>query len=152
MATLDRAAIQNLLPHRDPFLFVDEVTDGGESNGNPWLQTRWHVPADMPVFEGHFPGNPILPGVLIQEHCFQSGAILIYESENRTGLAGGIPVLTKVEEARFKRMVRPGQTLTTRVELTDSLANARYLTAKVTSEEGLVTRLRCVLAVAEESS
>ncbi|HPF13897.1 MAG: beta-hydroxyacyl-ACP dehydratase [Planctomycetes bacterium] len=149
--TLDLAAIQELLPHRAPFLFVDQVLASGEAGGKPWLETRWFVDPDMDVFRGHFPGNPILPGVLIQEHCFQSGALLIYTSEGFHGLAGGIPVLTKVEDARFRRMVRPGMTLTTRVEQTERLANARYLQAKVHCEGALVARLQCVLAVAEDA-
>ncbi len=150
MLTLDRTAIEKLLPHRDPFLFVDEViASGTDDDGNAWLETRWTVDPEMDVFRGHYPGNPILPGVLIQEHTFQSGALLIYTQENREGMTGGMPVLTKVEDARFRRMVKPGMQLTTRVELYDSLSNARYLRAKVTGPEGLVARLSCVLALAE---
>jgi 3-hydroxyacyl-[acyl-carrier-protein] dehydratase len=150
MQTLDRQAIEALLPHRDPFLFVDEVTASGTTDkGLAWLETRWTVDPAMDVFRGHYPGNPILPGVLIQEHTFQSGALLIYTTEERRGLTGGMPVLTKVEDARFRRMVLPGMRLTTRVELTDSLANARYLKAKVQGPEGLVASLSCVLALAD---
>lgn len=150
MLTLDRQGIENLLPHRDPFLFVDEVTGSGvDDKGIAWLETSWTVKEDMDVFRGHYPGNPILPGVLIQEHTFQSGALLIYTTENREGLTGGMPVLTKVEDARFRRMVKPGMTLTTKVELTETLSNARYIRAKVTGPEGLVARLNCVLALAE---
>ncbi|MEZ6018562.1 MAG: hypothetical protein R3F17_00220 [Planctomycetota bacterium] len=90
--------------------------------------------------------------MLIQEHTFQCGALLIYQSEGLTSLGGGLPVLSRVEDARFKHMVAPGTTLCTRVELTERLANARYLKAKVTTQDGkLVARLACVLAIAEES-
>lgn len=150
MLQLDRQGIEKLLPHRDPFLFVDEVTGSGiDDKGIAWLETTWTAQPDMDVFRGHYPGNPILPGVLIQEHIFQSGALLIYSTENREGLTGGMPVLTKVEDARFRRMVKPGMQLTTRVELTETLSNARYIRAKVTGPEGLVARLTCVLALAE---
>ncbi|MBL4771539.1 MAG: beta-hydroxyacyl-ACP dehydratase [Planctomycetes bacterium] len=150
MLQLDRQGIEKLLPHRDPFLFVDQVTGSGtDDKGIAWLETQWTAQPDMDVFRGHYPGNPILPGVLIQEHIFQSGALLIYTTENREGLTGGMPVLTKVEDARFRRMVKPGMQLTTRVELTESLSNARYIRAKVTGPEGLVARLTCVLALAD---
>ncbi|MCA9001918.1 MAG: beta-hydroxyacyl-ACP dehydratase [Planctomycetes bacterium] len=150
MLTLDRSAIKALLPHRDPFLFVDEVTASGTTDaGHPWLETAWTVNPEMHVFRGHYPGNPILPGVLIQEHTFQSGALLIYTTEERKGMSGGMPVLTKVEDARFRRMVLPGMRLTTRVELTETLSNARYLKAKVQGPDGLVASLSCVLALAE---
>lgn len=152
MATLDERAIQGMLPHRDPFLFVDAVLAYDLDGEAPWIETRWHVRPDMEVFRGHFPGQPVLPGVLIQEHCFQSGALLIYLQDELQGMAGGTPVLTKVEDARFRRMVAPDTTLTTRVELTDRLANARYLKASVRSEDGQVARLRCALALAEPNS
>ncbi len=152
MATLDEQAILKMLPHRDPFLFVDQVLAYDLEAESPWVETQWHVKPDMDVFRGHFPGQPVLPGVLIQEHCFQSGALLIYLQDDLQGMAGGTPVLTKVEEARFRRMVTPGATLTTRVELVDRLANARYLKATVRSAEGQVARLRCALALAETSA
>jgi 3-hydroxyacyl-[acyl-carrier-protein] dehydratase len=141
----ERAAIEALLPHRDPFLLVDRIADRGED----WIETEWHVAEDLDVFRGHYPGNPILPGVLISEHCFQSAALLL---GNRTGdeAARGVPVLTRIEDARFRRMVRPGQTLRTRVQQTDQLANACWFTAQVASDEGKVARLRFILALAEE--
>ena len=141
----ERAAIEALLPHRDPFLLVDRIADRGED----WIETEWHVAEDLDVFRGHYPGNPVLPGVLISEHCFQSAALLL---GNRTGdeAARGVPVLTRIEDARFRRMVRPGQTLRTRVQQTDQLANACWFTAQVASDEGKVARLRFVLALAEE--
>ncbi len=133
------------LPHRDPFLLVDAITEQGED----WIETEWHVPEDMDVFRGHYPGNPVLPGVLISEHCFQSAALLVGQLTGPDA-APGIPVLTRIEDARFRRLVRPGQTLHTKVQQTESLANARWFIAKVTIPEGKVARLQFVLALAEE--
>lgn len=143
-SSTERAAIEALLPHRDPFLLVDRIADRGDD----WIETEWHVAEDLDVFRGHYPGNPVLPGVLISEHCFQSAALLV---GNLTGedAASGVPVLTRIEDARFRRMVRPGHNLHTRVEQTDRLANACWFTAQVTSEEGKVARLAFVLAMAD---
>jgi 3-hydroxyacyl-[acyl-carrier-protein] dehydratase len=143
-SSTERAAIEALLPHREPFLLVDRITDRGDD----WIETEWHVAEDLDVFRGHYPGNPVLPGVLISEHCFQSAALLV---GNLTGeeATPGVPVLTRIEDARFRRMVRPGHTLRTRVQQTDRLANACWFTAQVTSEEGKVARLAFVLALAE---
>ena len=69
--------ILELLPHRDPFLLVDSISERGEG----WIETEWHVAEDMDVFRGHYPGNPVLPGVLISEHCFQSAALLIFSTD-----------------------------------------------------------------------
>ena len=150
MQSLDEAAIQRMLPHRAPFLFVDEVIGHDAHAETPWIETRWLVQPDMDVFRGHFPGQPILPGVLIQEHCFQSAALLIFLQDNLQGMAGGLPVLTNVDDARFRRMVTPGTELITNVELTERLANARYLKASVRSDAGQVARLRCALALAKD--
>jgi 3-hydroxyacyl-[acyl-carrier-protein] dehydratase len=140
-----RLAVLAAIPHREPFLFVDGVIERDESS----LSARWHVPPDGAWFRGHYPGSPVLPGVLIQEHCFQSAAILV--SELRGGLASerGIPVLARVENARFKRLVRPGETLVTRVELRETLGPAWYLSAHVRCDDATVLRIRFVLTSGE---
>ncbi len=142
-----RSEVEALLPHRDPFLLVDAIVE----RGTDWIETSWHVDEGMDVFRGHYPGNPVLPGVLISEHCFQSAALLVGAGDAK-GMAQTVPVLTRIEDARFRRMVRPGQTLRTKVQQTDALANASWFTASVTSEDGKVARLRFVLALAEESN
>jgi 3-hydroxyacyl-[acyl-carrier-protein] dehydratase len=141
---IDRKGIEALLPHRPPFLFVDRVIahEGDE------LVAEWDVPRDLPAFTGHFPGEPVLPGVLISEFTFQAGAILIYATSQDDKASPGIPVLTRIVDARFKKIVRPGETLRAEVRITERLGMARYVSAKVASNGKLVARLDCVLAVA----
>lgn len=142
----DLARIEALLPHRAPFLFVDRVVEEGPGI----LTAEWHVPADLFAFAGHFPGNPVLPGVLLSEHCFQTGALLIY-SDAADRAAPGVPVLVKIEHARFRRIVRPNTLLRTTVKLESKLAQARLCSAKVETADGaLVARLTFTLAIAAE--
>lgn len=143
-ALIDRAGIEALLPHRPPFLFVDRVV----AHDGDTLVAEWDVPADLPAFAGHFPGEPVLPGVLISEFAFQAGAVLIYLTSAEDKASEGLPVLTRIQDARFKHIVRPGETLRVELRLTERLGMARYVTAKVTSAGKLVARLECVLAVA----
>lgn len=134
------------LPHRPPFLFVERIVE--EEDGR--IVSEWNVPEDLFCFEGHYPGNPVLPGVLIQEHAFQTGALMIYGGSDSKDEAG-TPVLTKVESARFRRIVRPGAKLTTEVNLIERLANARVCSGIVRSEGNVIARLAFVLALAEEA-
>ena len=139
----ERAEIEALLPHRDPFLLVDRIVERGDDQ----LSTEWHVREDLEVFRGHYPGNPLLPGVMIAEHALQSGALLIYLGSDSKDDAG-TPVLTRIEDARYKRMVRPGDTLATTVKLEEQLSTARFCSAVVRCEGEVVARLKFTLALA----
>jgi 3-hydroxyacyl-[acyl-carrier-protein] dehydratase len=138
-----RAAIERTIPHREPFLFVDRVVERGERR----LVTEWDVRADAPFLRGHYPGRPIVPGVLICESVFQTGAILCALDAGEHA-ASGVPVLTKIGDARFKKPVAPGETLRIDVTLDERVGPARYMTGKVTSAGASVLRVEFVVASA----
>ena len=100
-----------VLPHRPPFLFVDEVTalsPGVSATG------LWNLTGDEWFFAGHFPGRPTLPGVLMCEAIAQVGAIALLTDER---FAGKLPLFGGLDSARFRRQVGPGDTLELHVEL-----------------------------------
>ncbi|MDH3265456.1 MAG: 3-hydroxyacyl-ACP dehydratase FabZ [Gammaproteobacteria bacterium] len=99
--------IKELLPHREPFLLIDEVID---CVPNKSVTAAKNVRADEAHFAGHFPGNPIMPGVLIVEAMAQAGGILSHIS-NGDIEPKPLYVLARVEEARFRRQVVPGERL-----------------------------------------
>ncbi|HXY17272.1 MAG TPA: 3-hydroxyacyl-ACP dehydratase FabZ [Gaiellaceae bacterium] len=106
-----RDAIEAILPHRDPFLLLDEVV---ELDPGKRVVARREVRAEDPWFAGHFPGRPVMPGVLIVEAMAQAGAVAVLcEEENR----GKIAFFAGIDECRFKRIVEPGDTLTLTCEI-----------------------------------
>lgn len=110
--SLDRTGIQALIPHREPILLLDEVTDW---ESDKWLEAKHHFGADNPHFTGHFPGNPLLPGVLIIEAMAQSAAVLVSLSKGLNS-TNAYYLFTGIDEAQFKAQLLPGETLTMHVE------------------------------------
>ncbi len=136
--------VLGVIPHRPPFLFVDEVVELGERR----IVTRTKADPEADFFKGHYPGNPVMPGVLLCECCFQAGALLLAHRLGREEASSGTPVLTRIKDAQFKHIVRPGQTLNVEVILDDELENAYYLTGRITVEGRMALRVTfaCMLS------
>ena len=106
-----RDTITSILPHRDPFLLLDEVL---ELVPGKRVSASYRVPANGWWFPGHFPARPVMPGVLIVEAMAQTGAVaVLVEEENR----GRLAFFAGIDDCRFKRIVAPGDTLTLRCEI-----------------------------------
>ena len=100
--------IKKYLPHREPFLFVDEVVNIDEKNG---IHAKKLVSEDEYLLQGHFPDNPIFPGVIIIEALGQASGILGFVKMNKTPEEGSIYVLAGVDKVRFRKRVRPGDNI-----------------------------------------
>jgi 3-hydroxyacyl-[acyl-carrier-protein] dehydratase len=108
-----REQIEQILPHRDPFLLIDEVV---ELDPGKRVVARRAVRAEDPWFAGHFPGRPVMPGVLVVEAMAQTGAIaVLFEEANR----GKIAFFAGIDDCRFKRVVEPGDVLTLTCEIAE---------------------------------
>ena len=105
------------IPHRPPFLFVDKVI---EETTNTIKAEKFIDPGE-PFFQGHYPDRPIMPGVLIFESIFQTGAIMMGK---RIANEGRIPVLTRVNNIKLKHAINPGDTLQIEVTLKDLISSA----------------------------
>ena len=136
--------IHQAIPHRDPFLLVDEIVS--------WDENRIHcakqLTGDEFWFAGHYPGQPIMPGVLQCEAAMQAGAILLSRFVEQGGGPEKVPVATRMNDVRFKQIIRPGERMEMEVELVERLPAAFFLKAKVTSGGKLTARFEfaCTLA------
>jgi len=115
------------IPHRPPFLWLDKVIS---LEGSEVLAEKL-IPTDLELFQGHYPEYPLMPGVLLCEAVFQAGALLLSElaAKEKEG-GGGVPVLTRIYNARFKRQVRPGDTVQLKAGLIEKIGPVWMLKGK----------------------
>jgi len=134
--------IKQCIPHRDPFLWLDEITEISDTH----IVARKHLPESLPVFQGHYPAFPVFPGVLQCEACFQAGAVLI--SRLMTAGSTDVPVVTRLNNVQFRRMIRPGETIELHAELTERLQNAFYLKGRCSVDGKVTARMEFVCTAA----
>ena len=132
------------IPHRPPFLFIDRVLEESDDT----IKAEKKIVPKEPFFEGHFPGRPIMPGVLIFESIFQAGAIMMGK---RMANEGKIPVLTRVNNIKLKHAVHPGDTMQIEVKLKDLVSTAAYMTGKATVNGQTAVTLEFSAMLVEET-
>lgn len=113
--------IMEVIPHRQPFLLIDKITEVGEYKVGQKAVATKAVTINEDFFRGHFPKEPVMPGVLIVEALAQTGAFMILNNEKNKGKLVFFGALDKV---KFKKVVVPGDTLTLEIELTKCKKNA----------------------------
>ena len=142
-APLDRAAIESIIPHRDPFLLVAELTElvPGELAAG-----RYHVTDEAWYLRGHFPGRPIMPGVLQVEALAQVGAVC---GLSHPDFAGKLALFAGIDDVRFKRIVVPGDTLELRCEIMRLRNPVGKANAEATVDGELACRAQLTFALTE---
>jgi 3-hydroxyacyl-[acyl-carrier-protein] dehydratase len=138
--------IMGILPHRYPFLLVDRIVELEKSKRIVGLK---NVTVNEPFFPGHFPGHPVMPGVLIIEAMAQVAAILAYKSSDED-LSTKVTYFTGIDNAKFRRPVFPGDQLRIEIEATGCKRGIWFFTGKVYVEDRLVTEADLKAAFADK--
>ncbi len=131
---MDIKAILDLLPHRYPFVMVDRILDFERGKTITGLK---NVSMGEPFFQGHFPDEPVMPGVLILEGMAQVGAVLAYLST--PSIEGKLVYFAGLDKVRFRKVVRPGDQLIFKLELTKQKSKLTKMSGKAYVDDVLVT-------------
>ena len=135
--------ILNLLPHRYPFLLVDKILEQEENK----IVGVKNVTINEPFFQGHFPGHPIMPGVLIIESMAQVGGVLMFSKEENRGK---IPLFAGIDKARFKKPVYPGDQLKIKVEIIKMIKGIGKAKAEAYVDDNLVASAELMFTAVEK--
>lgn len=144
VAVLSTTEIMDLIPNRYPILYMDYVDE--MTPGESLVATK-NVTINEQFFQGHFPGNPVMPGVLIIESLAQAASILILSSPQ---FVGKTAYMTGIDNAKFKHMVRPGDVLKLRVEFGNLRENMGTVKVKATVDDQLAISAELMFVVSPE--
>ena len=157
---MDQQSVLQTIPHRPPFLFVEQVVALEEQR----ILTRVQADPAADFFKGHYPGNPVMPGVLLCECCFQAGALLVghhlkslYSPRHAGGTATddhttpGTPVITRIKDAKFKQIVRPGDLLDVEVTIDENVNDVFFMTGRLRVGGKLALRVEFAVTLVPEN-
>lgn len=141
--------ITDRIPHRPPFLWLDRVLEMSENS----ILAEKDIPEDLDLFQGHYPDYPLMPGVLLCEAVFQAGGLLIAEllrtegGKSGEGAPSAKPILTRILGAKFKREVRPGETIAVSAKLKEKVGPAWFLKGSVRVDGKVAVQIEfgCIL-------
>ncbi|QUH19040.1 3-hydroxyacyl-ACP dehydratase FabZ [Alkaliphilus sp. B6464] len=142
---LNSVEIQNLIPHRYPFLLVDKIIEMDPGKSAVGIK---NVSINEPFFQGHFPGQPIMPGVLIVEAMAQVAAVTCMGSEENKGKLG---VFTGIDNCKFRRQVVPGDTIRIEIEMTAFRRSIGKAEAKAYVEDQLACSANLTFALIDRN-
>jgi len=125
---MNREEIKELIPHREPMLLVDEMEKDGD-----WVTAKYHVRGDEFFLQGHFPGHPTVPGVILCEIMGQGCTLLVGEF-----LKGKTPLYAGLDQVRFKNSVHPGDTIMVRATITQRRGMVFFIDASATVDGKMV--------------
>jgi 3-hydroxyacyl-[acyl-carrier-protein] dehydratase len=128
------------IPHRPPMLLLDQIAEWEQDR----IVCRRTFHADEFFFQGHYPDFPLVPGVILCEAAMQAGAVLL----SKHNLGEGVPVAGRLNDVKFKRMIRPGDTVQIEATLDERMGDAFFLSAKVTCEGKLAVTLSFAVTLA----
>ncbi len=144
-ASPEHEFITRKIPHRPPFLWLDRVVELTDQR----VRAEKFLDPELELFSGHYPDYPLMPGVLLCEAVFQAGALLIAEQSTRAGLIAGVPVLARIQGAKFKREVRPGETIAIEARIKEKIGPAWFLKGTVRVREKVAVQVEFSCAVKE---
>lgn len=132
------------IPQREPFLFIEKIVDRSDDT----ITTSKFLTGEEDFFKGHFPGSPVFPGVLMCEAVFQTGALLMALKGQGVGDSKKA-LVTRIQNAKFKNMAKPGDELFITVDFVEMLANAAFMKGKITANSKTIMSIEFAATLVE---
>ncbi len=140
---LNREQINNLIPQSPPFLLLDHVQDCTQES----LHAQYTFSDKEEIFKGHFPTDPIVPGVLLCECCLQAGAVWMAMQKNQS--INGKAIVTKMDKVKFKSFLRPNEIVNIHVNLIEKIDTFTLMKGKITKNDTTVMTLEFMVGITQ---